>query len=195
MTTIEALNKIKAMFAEMPQEVAPSVEPVSIEYKEYVLKDGTKVKIDKMEVGGSVKIVDEMGNEAPAPVGEHELADGSKIVVDESGMITEIKNLEMEPVIEVEDKKVEEDMVAKKMEELKAEIDNLKKKKKEEEMRIAQFENKFSKALTDLTDIIVGLASVPSDAATETPKDKFNKNIESSKSKIDRFLKLAQSIK
>jgi hypothetical protein len=62
-------------------------------------------------------------------------------------------------------------------------------------MRVSAFESKFSKALSDLTDVIVGLANTPSATATETPKEKFNKHIESNKSKVERFLKLAQSIK
>lgn len=49
------------------------------------LKDGKVVQVDKMEVGGVVMI-----GEAPAPAGELELADGSKIVVGEGGVIMEI---------------------------------------------------------------------------------------------------------
>jgi hypothetical protein len=194
MTTIEALNKIKAMFAEMPSEVATPQEPAAPEFKEYVLKDGTKVKIDKLEVGGSVVLVDEMGNETPAPVGEHELADGSKIVLSESGVIMEIKMPEVEEAPAEVEVEIEDEM-AKKIQQLEAEVEDLKKKKKEEEMRVSAFESKFSKALSDLTDVIVGLANTPSATATETPKEKFNKHIESNKSKVERFLKLAQSIK
>ena len=49
------------------------------------LKDGTLAQVDKMEVGGVVMI-----GEAPAPAGELELADGSKIVVGEGGVIMEV---------------------------------------------------------------------------------------------------------
>jgi hypothetical protein len=65
-------------------------EPVAPEYKEYVLKSGAKVKIDKLEVGGKVVLVDDAGNESPAPAGEHELADGTVITLDESSVIVEI---------------------------------------------------------------------------------------------------------
>lgn len=89
-TPKEILTAIKAIFADQPipepvQPVAP-VEPVQLEAKEYSLADGTKVMIDKLEVGGLVTL-----NDAPAPMGEHLLADGSKIKLDEAGAIIEIE--------------------------------------------------------------------------------------------------------
>jgi hypothetical protein len=62
MTAQEALLKIKAMFAE-----AQAVAPVAASFAEYVLASGAKVMIDKLELGGKVSIVDEAGNETPAP--------------------------------------------------------------------------------------------------------------------------------
>lgn len=89
-TPKEILTAIKAIFAEqpLPEPVAPvaPVEPVQLEAKEYSLADGTKVMIDKLEIGGLVTL-----NDAPAPMGEHILADGSKIKLDEAGAIIEIE--------------------------------------------------------------------------------------------------------
>lgn len=48
-------------------------------------KDGVEVQVDKMEVGGVVMIAG-----APAPAGDHELEDGTKITVGEGGVITAI---------------------------------------------------------------------------------------------------------
>lgn len=93
MNTNEILKSIKALFSDqpLPEPVAPvaPVEPVQLEAKEYSLADGTKVMIDKLEVGGMVTL-----NDAPAPMGEHILADGSKIKLDEAGAIIEIEAAE-----------------------------------------------------------------------------------------------------
>lgn len=101
-TPKEILTAIKAIFADqpLPEPVAPvaPVEPVQLEAKEYSLADGTKVMIDKLEVGGMVTL-----NDAPAPMGEHILADGSKIKLDEAGSIIEIEAAEpAEPAVEPE---------------------------------------------------------------------------------------------
>lgn len=92
-TPKEILTAIKAIFSDqpLPEPVAPvaPVEPVQLEAKEYSLADGTKVMIDKLEIGGMVTL-----NDAPAPMGEHYLADGSKIELDANGAITSIEAAE-----------------------------------------------------------------------------------------------------
>lgn len=109
MTPKEAVEKIRTMiFGDMvPAEpvipasgnMAPNVAPVSgveSKFEDYKLKSGAVVSIDKLEVGGSVVL-----NGEPAPDGEHELEDGTKIVV-AGGLITEVKKAEVAPVVEVE---------------------------------------------------------------------------------------------
>ena len=113
MTTLEAINKIKQMFAEAGELPVASAEPLQ-SFAEYVLKSGAKVMIDKYEVGGKVTLVDEGGSEVPAPAGDHELIDGSVITLDDNSIITEIKVPEIElpevpeVQIEVESKKIEQ---------------------------------------------------------------------------------------
>lgn len=101
-TPKEILTAIKAIFSDqpLPEPVAPvaPVEPVQLEAKEYSLADGTKVMIDKLEIGGVVTV-----NDAPAPMGEHYLADGSKIELDANGIITSIEAAEpAAPAVEPE---------------------------------------------------------------------------------------------
>lgn len=201
MTPIEALLKIKAMFQEAG-ELAPVPSEAPIEAaKEYVLKSGAKVKIDKLEIGGKVSIIDEGGNESPAPAGEHELADGSKIVLDESSTITEIitpeaKTPEVEVVVEqAEEEKKEEDPMAKKIAEMQKALDDMKDEYGKKYKKLMESELKFSEAITKLTDVVVGLCNTPSVEATETPKDKFNVHIESKQDKLARFLEFTKSIK
>ena len=189
MTPLEALLQIKQMFAEMPQqaqempEVEVTIEPAAPEYKEYVLKSGAKVKIDKLEVGGKVMLVDEAGNETPAPAGEHELADGMVIVLDEASTIVEIK----EPQTEEAPAPAEEEL-KKKIEEMKAEIEKLGDYKKKQEEKMAEVETKFSQAIKDLSDVVIGLINTPSTEATEKPKQIFNKVVPSKDSRIEYFL-------
>lgn len=80
MNPLEQLKKIKALvFNEAPAEPAP------VQLMEYTLEDGTVVMIDKLEAGGKVMIGD-----APAPAGDHKLADGTVITVGEGGVISAV---------------------------------------------------------------------------------------------------------
>lgn len=213
MTPLEAVLKIKAMFeaagaefapvvgtpAEVaPVEVAPADAPVEAA-KEYDLKAGGKVMIDTLSVGGKVTIKDEAGNEAPAPAGDHELIDGTTIKVDETGTILEVAApAEEAPAIEIE---VETPAPAEltetemKIKELEAAIAELKKDSESKKAMMSEQAAKFSQAITDLSDVIVGMINTPSANATENPKDKFNQHVESKDQKMKRFLELAKNIK
>lgn len=204
MTTFEAIQKIKQMFAEageLPaveeQQPAPSAAPLEAQ-AEYVLASGAKVVIDKLEIGGKVQLLDEAGNLAPAPQGEHQLADGTKIVLDEAGIIVEIESPKADIVEEVLPEaapapvEAAEDEMKKKIEEMKAEIEELKKNYKE---KMAEHEQKFSKGISDLSDVVIELINTASAKPTEQPKEKFNVHIESKDNKLSRFLEFAKSIK
>jgi len=206
MTPLEAIQKIQQMFTDngmMPVAEAPaaqmaeeSAQPIE-SVKEYVLMSGQKVLIDKLETGGKVMIVDEAGNQSPAPVGEHELADGTKIVLDEAGMIVEVSTPESDKVEEeiMPDAPVEpsaQDMMKKKIEEMQKQLDEI---KMSYDAKLAQQEARFSKGISDLSDVLVQLINTPSAQATEQPKDKFNVHVESKEAKLERFLQFAKSIK
>ena len=197
MTTLEAINKIKQMFADAGELPKPSAMPLQ-SMAEYVLKSGAKVMIDKFEVGGKVTLVDEGGNEVPAPAGDHELVDGSVITLDENSIITAIKVPEVElpevpeVQIEVESKKIEEDMMKKKIMEMQKQLDEI---KMAYDAKLASQEAKFSKGMSDISDVLVQLLNTPSANATEAPKEKFNQHIEKKEDKISRFLAFAKTIK
>ena len=203
MTPLEAILKIKSMFAEAGVDVVvpvaepapiaePSMDPIE-ESKEYKLKSGVTVVVDKLEVGGKVMIKDEAGQLSPAPAGEHEMADGQIIVLDEAASIVEIKQpeaVEVEVEIPAEDPS-EAELMKKKMDEMAKELEDMKKKQQMDADNVA----KFSQAVHSLTDIVVGLMQTPSVEPTEAPKDKFNKHGESYAEKVNKFLDLAKSIK
>lgn len=80
------LEKMKLLFNDLVSPVAAAVPPVDpAPANEYELKDGGKVQIDKLEVGGIV-VID--GN--PSLPGDLELADGTKITVADNGVISAI---------------------------------------------------------------------------------------------------------
>lgn len=206
MTPLEAIQKIQQMFTDngmMPVAEAPaaqmaeeSAEPIE-SVKEYVLMSGQKVLIDKLELGGKVMIVDEAGQQSPAPVGEHELADGTKIFLDEAGTILELEVPEADKVEEeiIPDAPAEpsaEELMKKKIEEMQKQLDEI---KMSYDAKLAQQEARFSKGISDLSDVLVQLINTPSAEATEQPKDKFNVHVESKEAKLERFLQFAKSIK
>lgn len=70
-----------------PPPVTPPavVPPAPAVFADYTLKSGTVVKCDQLAVGGTMMI-----GEVPAPAGEYELADGTKVTVAEGGSITAV---------------------------------------------------------------------------------------------------------
>lgn len=194
MTTLEAINKIKQMFAEAGELPVASVEPTQ-SFAEYSLKSGAKVMIDKLEVGGKVSLVDEAGVETPAPAGEHELIDGSVIVLDENSIILEVKAPMAEMPEGPEDEApmpVAEDLMKNKIEEMQKQLDEI---KMAYDAKLASQELKFSKGISDISDVLVQILNTPSANATEQPKDKFNVHVESKDDRIGRFLSFAKSLK
>jgi hypothetical protein len=92
----EILLKVKEFFNELvnPTPVQNEVMPIEVE-----TKDGVKITVDKLEVGG-VAMVDGVA----APIGEHTLTDGTVIMVTDNGVIAEIKPKveEVAPIVEDE---------------------------------------------------------------------------------------------
>ena len=207
MTPFEAIQKIQQMFAEakvVPVDAAepmPSAEPTEAA-KEYVLQSGVKVMIDKLEVGGQVMVLDEGGNMAPAPIGEHILADGTKITVDEAGSIVAVETPKAEVIEDVVEEvpaaapeMMEKDEMKKKIEEMQKDLDEMKSKFEAAEAKVSAQEAKFSKGISDLSDVLIQLMQTSSAAPTEQPKEKFNKHLEPKENKIAKFLEFAKSIK
>lgn len=110
MTKLELRELVKSHFS--------LVDATEHTFAQAELLDGTVVKTDAeggFEVGQKAMVVTEEGD-APAPMGEHELTDGTILVIDEEGTITGVKtkdeegqgSLEGDTATEMEDVKPEE---------------------------------------------------------------------------------------
>jgi spore coat protein CotH len=120
------------------------------------LKDGTEVEITELQVGGIVTI-----EGTPAPIGEHELEDGTILVVGDNGAILEIKMADgsTPPMVE--------DMSAK----FSAFENSTKEKFTSYEAKFADYEEKFAtyeSRLNKATKVIEGLLNLTQTLA-ETP--------------------------
>lgn len=172
MSAKEIIEKLRLTFNEL---VTPVAAANPIQLMDATLKDGTAVQITELAVGGIVTI-----DGIPAPIGEHELSDGTYIVLGDNGVITEIKT-EAEEVIE-----------SKKMQPMEQEIGNkfsafesaTNEKFASYEAKFSAYEQRFSDYETRLnkaTQVIEGLLNLTQTLA-ETPTGIPDASVKSSSS-------------
>ena len=107
MNLTEVFKKIE-MALTPSEDVAPEVqEEVKVEMATMKLANGIVVEAESFEAGQNVFLIGEDDEKVAAPVGEHELEDGKILVIEEEGVIKEIKEateevVEEEPVAEEE---------------------------------------------------------------------------------------------
>jgi D-ribose pyranose/furanose isomerase RbsD len=90
------VNAIKEGFASLKLN-SDDPEKAEVVLSKEMLVDGvTTVEAESFEAGQAVFVVGEDGTQTPAPSGEHQLQSGKIIVVDDAGMITEVKEVETE---------------------------------------------------------------------------------------------------
>jgi hypothetical protein len=175
MNAKEILQKLKLALMDEP---APSGE-VKTEMISATLMDGTEVTVDKLEVGGMVMI----GLE-PAPAGEHILADGTKIVLVDNGIIESITPAEAPIEVEVEAMYPKKEMEARfaKIEQSTGEkFSAYESKFAAYEGKFAEYEAKLNKAntviegLLGLTQLLVEQPQAAADAAASNGTAKFQK--------------------
>ena len=175
MNAKEILQKLKLALMDEP---APSGE-VKTEMISATLMDGTEVTVDKLEVGGMVMI----GLE-PAPAGEHILADGTKIVLVDNGIIESITPSELPIEGEVEamyPKKEMEERFAKIEQSTGEKFSAYESKFAAYEGKFAEYEAKLNKAntviegLLGLTQLLVEQPTAGADAAASNGAAKFTK--------------------
>ena len=160
----EAIEKLSGLVSKFNAE--PTTEQTFIDAK---LMDGTIIRYESLEVGLPLMVIDEAGNELPAPDGEHELEDGTMLTV-EGGIITEVATKEEEAP--EEEAPIEQPMAAvetvskEDFETLKTEVDNLKTRFEEftKTNETLTADNVALKEIVKETfSIVEKLAKVPSD--------------------------------
>jgi hypothetical protein len=119
----EAIEKLSGLVSKFNAE--PTTEQTFIDAK---LMDGTIVRYESLEVGMPLFVIDEAGNELPAPDGEHTLEDGTMVTV-EGGILIEVASKEEEAPEEempIEQPMATVETVSKEdFEALKLEVENL----------------------------------------------------------------------
>jgi hypothetical protein len=168
MNSKEAILKIKALFEdpqvsmEVPMEKPAETKMESIEY---TLEDGTKVMIDKLEVGGIVANSDE----SPVKAGEIKLADGTSIQIDDKGVIIEIAS----PAEDMIPEEAPAEEMKQKMSELQAEfqakLDILNFEKEELQNKLKALTEKTSQGFTQVLSLIEDMSKVPSENPIAKP--------------------------
>jgi len=187
----KALEQIKSLlFADKVAEVV-SQEEVAVEFMEGVLADGTIVKFDKLEAGGIISVVTPDG-EVPAPVGEHELEDGTIVVVSQEGVIAEVKVAEA-PEMETEVAMSEEDEAPVVVDEVIAEpqVDKFAEISEQFNSKLAEVETKvdmLNNVTKKLVEFMEAFAQVETAQETQAPKNAFS--AQNKVSKADAYKKL-----
>ena len=124
MKPTEMLKEIKSLLGiELSAEVEVQAEETKVELAQMTLENGTVLEAEEFAAGQEVFIITEEDRIA-LPVGEYELEDGQILVVEEEGLIADIKAEEAEVEVEVE--AAEEEMGYVNKEEFAAAIDEIK---------------------------------------------------------------------
>lgn len=112
MNATEAVTKIKLLLGlneEVTQEETVVIETEKVQMASVKLVDGTEVSVDGEFEEGKQCFVETEEDKIPAPMGVHQSEDGMLITIDESGVITEITEME-EEVKEEEKVQAEEEV-------------------------------------------------------------------------------------
>jgi len=141
---------------------------IEVSLEQMKLDNGTVLEAEKFEAGEAIFIVTE-DEKVALPIGEYELENGSKLVVEEDGIIASVGT--------VDEEEVEEDVAE---EEVEAE-------EKETEMEYVS-KREFTEALTEIVNMIEELKNGGVEASEETSgslksrtvKEEFTENEEKS---------------
>ena len=140
MKSTEILNKIKTFLGEEKTEQVEEtkleqVEETQEEVKlaQATLENGTILEAEAFEAGNEIFIVSE-DDRVAVPVGEYQMEDGQMLIIEEEGIIGEIKAQEAEEEVEAEEEieaYVSKEEFNSAVEEIKGMINELKKDKEE----------------------------------------------------------------
>jgi hypothetical protein len=182
----EILQKVKEVFNSFVDPVEPAMpEAPAAGPTKAKLADGTEVEISNMQPGGTVTLITPQGP-IPAPAGEHQLEDGTVLVVAEGGIISEVKpvNGEAEVSVEVE---VPEDM-GKKMKDLE---EKMAKKLEEIDSKMAAMQAKTGQSFGQIVELFEKFAAMPTASPDPSVTTKTGVEVET---KHDKFARIGRNI-
>jgi len=139
MKATEMLNKIKTFLGEDTTDIVDSIQE-KVELATAKLDNGTVLEAEAFEAGNEVFIITD-DEKVALPVGEYMMEDGKSLIIEDEGIIAEIKDLEEEEAPAEEEVEAEkEDMgyvtkeeLAEAVSEIKAMIEDMKKEEMSEE--------------------------------------------------------------
>lgn len=158
MNLTEVFKKIEMALAPT-EDVAPEIQE-KIEMATMKLANGIVLEAESFEAGQNVFLIGEDDEKVAAPVGEHELEDGKILVIEEEGVIKEIKDateevVEEAPVAEEESTEMAEEMEYVSKEEFTAAMTEIK------EMIAAMMPKEEQSAEEVVEEVEVEMSEVP----------------------------------
>jgi hypothetical protein len=160
----EIIEKLRLTFNELVNN-----QPAPIQLMTGKLMDGTEIEVTDLAVGGVVTI-----QGVPAPIGEHQLEDGTIIVVGDNGTITEIKTAMPEPPMQ-------EDMATM----FSAFQTSTNEKFAAYEQKFADYEVKLNKA-NSIIDALLEVTKTLAETPTGTPDQSVQKQNNFKEEKIEK---------
>ena len=144
------LNKIKTFLGEETTDIVNDVEQSQekVELATATLDNGTVLEAEAFEAGNEIFIISE-DDRVAVPVGEYLMEDGQMLIIEEEGIIAEIKAQEAEEEVEAEEEEemayVSKEEFNSAVEEIKGMINELKDKKEE----MAEVEEQVKQELSE----------------------------------------------
>ena len=121
MKATEILNKIKTYLGEDTADIVENIEQSQVvELAQAKLDNGTVLEAEAFEAGNEIFILTD-DEKVAVPVGEYTMEDGQILVVEEEGIIGEIKSAEQEEEVEASEEVSEELETETELEEVEAE--------------------------------------------------------------------------
>ena len=178
MKATEMLNKIKTFLGEETTDIVDSIQE-KVELATAKLENGTVLEAEAFEAGKEIFIITD-DEKVALPVGEYMMEDGKSLIIEDEGIIGEIKDLEEEEAPAEEEAEAKEDLgyatreeLAEAVSEIKAMIEDLKKDKEEmsEEVEDKVEETELSKDLQEQ------LSEPAAEPITHNPEKTNNLNV------------------
>ena len=110
MKATEILSKIKTYLGEDTADIVENIEQSQVvELAQAKLENGTVLEAEAFESGKEIFILTD-DDKVALPIGEYTMEDGQILVVEEEGIIGEIKSAEQEEEVEASEEQVEEQL-------------------------------------------------------------------------------------